>query len=440
MAKKRTLLFLIPCLILIHWSWGTSNFISRLDSAKKNDVFLALEMAKSQLVDEGLLSREKAELFYWQGKVQFSELGDKENAIINFYNALKHFRKINDSKKEYASLTYLALSYQSLYHYEYAIDYFNEIVTSVQGLDSLSIIKTFYNLGSTYRLNKEYQKAEESLRICLEYYRRHEIEKKHRNAVLEMGLLFLDQNKLNDSKTYYNASLNMSQSSKDSIFIGRSLNSLGYIHLLEGDISTATNLLLNGLAYKKATDDKRTMITSYLNLGKVYKRSNQLEKAIPMFEIASQLDPAYADTKKIIEALESLSSYYESQSDFEKIAEIKSKIIVFTKPYIELSERLKILHSQYQAERVYQLNENQELQASLAIERQRLIIICLTGLILLIGIIWLAQHYRRLRRVDDDLIIYLKRHVKVLNRIGLRYSIDVDKMIAQVEKEEQARS
>lgn len=439
MAKTRTLIFLLPCLVLSHLSWGTSDFINQIDSVKKRDIFVALQMVKEHLAQENLDSKQKGELLYWQGKVHFSDLGNKENAIINFYNALKHFRTLEDPNKEYASLTYLALSYQSLYHYDYAADYYEEILSSVKGLDSISIIKTYYNLGTTYRLKKDFKKAEKFLTICLQYYQDHNLDKKLRNASLEMGLMYLDQNSLEKAKSFYSTSLEMSYNTQDSVFIGRSLNSLGYIHFIEGNISTAISLLLDGLKYKKAVNDNSTLITSYLNLGRVYEAKNQLEKAIPMFELASELDPTFADTKKIIVALESLASYYETQSDFEQIANIKSRIIDLTKPYIELSERLKILHSQYQAERVYQLNANQELQSSLALQKQRLIIIYLASLLLLIGILWLAQHYRRLRRIDDNLIIYLKRHVKVLNRIGQRYPINIDEMLSQVEKEEQGK-
>ena len=439
MGKGKSFLLLVGHLLLTTAAWSGVNSIHEIDSIRKTDPILSLQLTKEKLSRSDVNTEEKAELFYTQGKINFTDLGDKENAIASFYNALKHFRLLGNSTREYAALTYLALSYQALYHYEYAIDYYDEILTKTEPLDSLSMMKTYYNLGSVYRLKEDYVKAHQYLEACIDFFKQRGLVKNRRNASLELALVYLDAENFKESKKYYHQVFQMSEETQDSVFIARCLNSIGYINFLEGDTIAAKIRLLKGLEYKKASNDQRTNITSYLNLGELYKSTNQWQKALSMFQEASELNSKYADNRKIIEALEILAEYHEERLNFQLSTKYKNKIISLAKPYIQSSARLKILHSRYQAERMYEQNANMQLRTSLALERQRTIIFALAGIVLLIGVLWLWQHYRRLRRVDDDLIIYLKRHGRLLMRLGNRYELNIDDMLKQIEQEEKAR-
>ena len=95
----------------------------------------ALIIIEKVLDQQDIRALERAELNYLQGEIYYFEMSDKENALGQFYNALKQFRLAKIPNREYDCLIAIALSFHNLFHYDYAVNYFEEAL-GIGGLDT----------------------------------------------------------------------------------------------------------------------------------------------------------------------------------------------------------------------------------------------------------------------------------------------------------------
>ena len=129
-----------------------SEILEKAKSIQKTDPQQSIVFLSEELESIKLIAEERGQLFYLQGKIYYKDLADKENALGKFYNALRYFRESKNQEKEYECLIYIAVSFKNLFHYDYAIDYYNEVLV-LEGLDSTKIKSAQYNLAVVLKLN-----------------------------------------------------------------------------------------------------------------------------------------------------------------------------------------------------------------------------------------------------------------------------------------------
>lgn len=407
------------------------NSIDQAREIRKSDPERALEILKQELENDGLSDSDRGEVYYLQGLINYWELSDKEIALSRFYDALRYFRVEEMQDREYNSLVYVALCYKNLFHYEYAEEYYLEILKT-EGLDSSRIMRTEYNLGMIYMLQKKFNLAKQTFENVIEY---HENSGDQKRLVLAKAALadnYAKDKQYEKSEALYREVQQLVEENEDYAGLrSKSINSLGYIKLQLGEYQEAEKYLLHGLELKKGSSDRQSLLMSYLNLGELYQVLNNPEKAIEFYELGSQLNEKAVNHLNLIEALNGLLAIAKTKKDISSVVRHQDRIIEIQGPYVELSERLEILHSKYKAERVKYLNEKIELQAKLILSQNRNLIgaLIFTGCLVLafVGLYW---QYRKLK-IDHDLIGWLRKQSKLLFFLQRKYNIDLE----QAEKE-----
>ncbi len=391
----------------------------------------ALSLLSDNLGIAELSEIARGEIYQLQGEIYYYELADKENALSHFYNAIRYFRESKNQELEYKSLVYIALSYKNLFHYDYAIDYYKEALALDQ-LDQAKRQIIRYNLARVLRLNKEYGKSVKTFEELIS-----ELEgSKEENTLListktALALALLDSGALERSQLIYEEILKYAEGANDSGRKSRAINSLGFIKLQQQQYEDAESYLIEGLALKDGSSDQQSLLMSYLNLGKLYIEIDQPDKALDYYREGSLLDVAAVNHKSMIRALRQLVSMAKDNNELADALGYQERIDQIQDPYVELSERLEILHSMYKAERVKHMHEQLELKDQLIASQNRNLIgaLIFTGCLVLafVGLFW---QYRKLK-VDHDLIGWLRKQSKLLFFLQRKYNIDLE----QAEKE-----
>lgn len=416
------------CLCLSHQLVATDNFAEFIDQAndlRQKDPQKALNIIDEKLANGELTDDERGELFYLKGLVYKQGLADQENALKQFYNALKYFRDSENPDQEYRSLFYLAQGYENLFRYDYAIDYLHEAL-AVKGLSEKRERVVQYNLARVLKLAKEYEESKRILTELSEFYEQRD----HKWLMLskaELALTYLQNKEFESSTLLYHEVLELVAVHGDYAGLeSKAINSLGFIKLKQQKLEDAEAYLVKGLALKEGSTDQQSLLMSYLNLGELYQALGASEQAIAYFERGIALDESAVNHQSMIEALNELSAMAEAEQDLRAALDYQMRIGAIQQPYVELSERLKIMHDQYKAERVKFFHDKLMLQAELLETKNR----SLLGLWVFVGVLLIAVGVLRWQstrlRADNDVIAWLRRDSKLLHFLKTRYQIDLE--------------
>lgn len=404
----------------------------KVKELRKSNPEKAIITIEEALDEQVITAFERAELNYLQGEIYYFELSDKENALGQFYNALKHFRLAKIPKREYDCLIAIALSFHNLFHYDLAVSYFEEAL-NVSGLDTLGIKRAEYNLARTLRTQKKYSQAEIILKQLCGFYETTNNMGRLYSSKTALALNYLDSGAYGESLRLYNDVLDYAESNNDQSRKSRAINSIGFIKLKQKEFREAEEFLLSGLELKKGSANQQSLLVSYLNLGELYTELQKPAQAIKYYQLGSELDPSAVNHLNFIEALEQLILISKDQNDLVSVVKYHEQIAEIQKPYVALNERLEQMHARYRAERVKYMHDQLELKDQLIQSQNRNIII---GIILFVvtiiaAVVVIIQ--QRKRAVDKSLRAWLMEKNKLLYFIAGRYKLDLKEVQKELE-------
>jgi len=182
--------------------------------------------------------------------------------------------------------------------------------------DSISLAKTLFNTGTSYRILEEYENAvryyEEGKRI-LEKHGDDEI-KIRCNEILQM--LYYQMKNYEKAIVLGEKSVAGFRKMNDRPSLGVALSNLGTSYASIGKFDRAVVLFNEALKIGKDIGDKYMQSSQYLNLGDILIQHGEYEKVKPLMESALTIAKELKIAENELLANEGLSTYYTFKKDY----------------------------------------------------------------------------------------------------------------------------
>ena len=374
---------------------------------KKEDPKAALSMIHSLRLEEQLSDVEQGELYYQQGLIEYKILHEKDKSILSFYKAMYHFRRTQNTERQYHTLSYLGMAHRVLQRNNYALEYFQEIL-ALGFLDEEKVLFTEYNVAKSLRMLQAYDSAILiQTRLSKEFSERGMV-KWQINSLLEIGLSSIELKDWKSAKISYQKvnELILTFPENNVRYEAKVLGSLGFIALKEGHYEEAESYFAQATPLMIQESDLSMLIIHYNDMALLEMEKGNQDRALEYLKKAIVLDPKEAGTAEVKNSLIELIGIYKSKNQETQALVYSEKLNEIAIPYIKLSQELETLHKQYQADRVHYIIKQFELeQAALTSENSARFyqLLAFTGLLLSIGVYfawrtWWMRHRKQLGR------------------------------------------
>ncbi|MFY0689118.1 MAG: tetratricopeptide repeat protein [Cyclobacteriaceae bacterium] len=418
--RKRLVLIALSvslCRLISSASPAFSKSVSdKLEEVKE---LIATQPNQSLVITNNLLELKElskadlGEIYYQRGRIYFKGLHDKHESIINHYKALRYFRQLNDVERQYATLTYLGFAYKDLFRYDYALDYYNEIL-ELDMNDVNSSLYTYYNIAKTLRLKGSYDSAITVHHGLIPSFKSRNMVEDLMKVYLELGACNIELGNWHEAQSSYEKVYQLASGhSQEQLYMAKAISSLGYVYLQLEELPLAQQYLNQSLPYLQQEIEGLDLAIGYNNLGMMALRLSNEQAARKYFLIVADLDPSVHNTQEVILALGKLVDLSKEIGELNTALKYSEQLTDVMNPFVELASKLEILHAQYKAETVHMQIQAFELQESLLKSKlKNTYIFIILALFCLVGG-FLAYRINRMRKVDAEVIQYLKRKLNV---------------------------
>ncbi len=396
----------------------------------------ALALMDTLLWNEKLDNEELTEIHYQRGKIYYLELLEKGDAILSFYQALRHCKQTENVLRQNDILTYLGLSYKALNHFEYSRQYYLEALS----LDLPEVkprLFTLYNLAKTLQLDEKYDSAIAVEKHLIYEFRKIEgMEGFALSSQLGLGTSYFGKEDWGEALATYRGLLDAANENEDLRLKAKVLNSLGAIYINIEQPDSAQTLLSQALPLMVAEGDEQLLLEIYNNLGVLAEWEGDLLQAREFWMKSAALDPRLVDVNIQIANIQDVIRISEGLGDQEAALRYSQRLNEIMIPLLELQESFEEQHTRYLAEKIRTEIEAFELRESLTIAQLRISLIAtVLALIMVIGalVYWILKKRQRL---DDSVIEHLKQRDQLLYYISYRYNLDVPSMMREMHSED----
>ncbi|HLP13874.1 MAG TPA: tetratricopeptide repeat protein [Flavobacteriales bacterium] len=105
-------------------------------------------------------------------------------------------------------------------------------------------------------------------------------------------------------------------------YLAASINNIGYIYSIRGDVYNALNYYHQGVDIQREIGDKKGLATSYNNIGSIYNDQDDADKAFEYYKQALKIQEEISDKSGLAVTLLNLGFYYDNNlKDEEKALE-----------------------------------------------------------------------------------------------------------------------
>ncbi|MDP9957059.1 tetratricopeptide (TPR) repeat protein [Epilithonimonas hungarica] len=316
----------------------------------------------------------------------FLIFGDYDKALRNFDISEKILLKITSGHKKIKETLAKTLGSKGVAHseqnnYAKALECdFEALKIYEETKNELQISKLYNNIGVIYKSIDDKEKA-------LQYFlKANKISKNKDEATFaasasNIGLIYLYQNRLDNSKKYFDESFGSYQKSENPRALGELYNNYSQYYLSKGQVEDAKANLKNAEKEFLSIDDKFGLSYTYLFLGEIYFNENNLGESLKFanksLELAKELE--LTETTMNVEKL--LSEIYDKKGD-------QQQALSHLKNYDIEKEKFDVVRNEQQRLKT-ELNfqyEKEQLEKRENASRERLkgfFIIALVGVFLL---------------------------------------------------------
>ncbi len=316
----------------------------------------------------------------------FLIFGDYDKALQNFEASEKILLEINYNDRNVKetlakTLGSKGVAYSEQNNYAKALDSdFEALKIYEETKNELQISKLYNNIGVIYKSIDDKEKS-------LDYFlKANKISKNKDEATFaasaaNIGLIYLYQNKLENSKKYFDESFRSYQKNKNPRALGELYNNYSQYYIQKGQVEVAKASLKNAEEEFLSIDDKFGLSDTYLFLGELYFNENNLEESLKFANKGLELSKELELTEATMNAEKLLSQIYDKKGD-QKLA------LLHLKNYDIEKEKFDVVRNEQQrlkTELSFQY-EKEQLEKRENASRERLkwlFIIALIGLFLL---------------------------------------------------------
>jgi len=247
-----------------------------------------------KLVKETGNKNQEAEIYAGIGEI-YTMLAQDQPALVNNLRSLAILRETGNKKGLAWQLTTVGLNHRNMGNYGDAMEYFLEsLKVSREINDSLTIIEALLAIGFTYGYVEKW----------------------------------------NDALDYQQQALKIYQHMNDSLGIARIYNDMGVTNMRAGNLGVALKQHQAALAIRLKSPEHYYTFASYLYIGNIYEKLNRLPEAIAHYEAGLRYIKFSKYLVSGIDAHLNLGIVYMKSSDYQKALNAFSSVL-------ELSLKIK---------------------------------------------------------------------------------------------------
>lgn len=255
-----------------------------------------------KLVKETGNKNQEAEIYAGIGEI-YTMLAQDQPSLVNNLRSLAILRETGNKKGLAWQLTIVGLNHRNMGNYGDAMEYFLEsLKVSREISDSLTIIEALLAIGFTYGYVEKWK----------------------------------------DALNYQQQALKIYQQMNDSLGIARIYNDMGVTNMRAGNLGVALKQHQEALSIRLKSPEHYYTFASYLYIGNIYEKLNRLPEAIANYEAGLRYIKFSKYLVSGIDAQLNLGIVYMKSSDYQKALNAFSSVL-------ELSLKIKDRTSEAQA-------------------------------------------------------------------------------------------
>lgn len=266
-------------------------------------------------------------------------------AIQNYVLAEKKMKK---GKKVLSSVDIemydnLAFCYEKIENYKEALVIRQKLeLTAKQNQNEDQLKRAMEDVGFDLWKIRQFQEAIQQYQKVLNDYASSLTKDQKIGIYNRMGDIYVDWNKSNLAKTYYNKALNLSNTSEDSKLRGQTTEKLSKVYRKEKDYESEIQLRSSQLSSPapQKENNLQDINSNKLKLGEIYLEQNKADEAIPLLESSVELSRTLGDRENKKEALKYLSEAYAKSAQYDKALKFYKKYTALHDSLLREKERI----------------------------------------------------------------------------------------------------
>jgi len=282
---------------------------------------LMLAIEANKIADASNNLKQIADSHYLMGYL--NNKGKKYNdALINYYKALKLYRTLADDNLVIDVLSNLGEIFSVNFSYRNSIKYYREALAINKDTRGLKYADTYRNLAREYRLAGQYDSAmiinEKALQLFSDYDDKNKISITYN----EIGIILDELGKYNEAIDYYFKALLMVEGTNYEPFRrAKTYNNAGIAYLLQENFIKASLYFTKSINLKEAIPgfDIASKMSTLNNLAEIHKKEGNIDSAkyfyLKSLATANTKDP---QNKELRVCLEELKNLAEIEGDLQK--------------------------------------------------------------------------------------------------------------------------
>lgn len=242
---------------------------------------------------------ERAESIRQEGHSFFNKK-EYESALIKYKESLASFILISDSSRIAKCYNNIGNSQLFLGNNEEAIVAFYDAIEINKRLNNSTVlVGNYINLATYYKRQKDFD-------LALKYYLEAKDEVAKANDPTRLPMIYLglgdilgeeifEKHNFDLAKSYYRKALNSYEERNDTARISTVYNNLGVLLSQQLKLDSSLYYYTKSLAFKKALDDQRGQIIIFLNVGNIYEEQGNYNIALDYYNKGSELAIEFED-------------------------------------------------------------------------------------------------------------------------------------------------
>ncbi|GAB1371599.1 hypothetical protein MASR1M45_16610 [Candidatus Kapaibacterium sp.] len=216
------------------------------------------------------------------------------NKGLNLSKKINFVRGIGDYYRVMGSFNW------SIEKIKEAIENFETSINYSKYLDTISVARTYYQLGVLNSISANYTKSLEYLLNALKLYESINDTKGVGSCLSDIGSLYLYLSDYNESEKYLLKALEINEKNKDTFYLKLNYSNLGLVKDAKSEFKEGLKYQLKSLKLL-GSDINKDHITSYINLGNSYLRLVDYKNAEMYYQMVIDSSKVYnCETCKVL--------------------------------------------------------------------------------------------------------------------------------------------
>lgn len=195
-------------------------------------------------------------------------LNNFEEALYNYKQALKFFKKFKDRKSEARCLNNIGLIYESQGKNPEALKYYyNSLSVKEKLKDKKGIANAYSNIATVFWQQEKLDDALIKYKTALNYFKEANDTLGIADVHTNIGILYIDQKKYQSAIEYHTKALQIYEKEQNLSGMGTAYGNLASAYLYQGNAKKAKEIYLKALTIREKLGNKKGMAYSFLGLG-----------------------------------------------------------------------------------------------------------------------------------------------------------------------------